>query len=447
MDMPRRSRGLSRRSVLAKLGVAAAASPFVPLLNASGQETTAPLRLILFFTPHGTIDSAWRPTGTETSFTVGPILTPLRPFIDKKKVVVLSGLDMIRGSGPGAAHTLGPALLWTGSGLMPGDFQRADCSGGCTFGWNIGPSVDQVIARRIGGKTSYASLELGVSSGSGSHTGSRTIYAGPAQPRTPQVNPFTLAANLFTGANKAYAQLSAERRSTIDLLEPELDALRTKIGSDDREKLESHLGAIRALEKRLSAKADGVGGPALGPAVNPSSTANVPVVTDAQMQIMARAAASDLTRVMSLQFRVGENDTMSYPWLGVSELHHHISHAGDADVVAREKMVKIYTWYATMFGKLLGYLDAIPEGNGTVLDNSIVVWGSELGKGNTHDFRRTPFVFAGGAGGKVKGGRYLELPRGTSHSRLLVSLCHLMGLGDVQTFGKNDNGTGPLARL
>jgi hypothetical protein len=181
--------------------------------------------------------------------------------------------------------------------------------------------------------------------------------------------------------------------------------------------------------------------------VNSGSNENAPVVTDAHMQIMARAAACDLTRVMSLQYRVGENDNNPYPWLGVTDGHHTLTHAGDNDLVARDKLIKIYAWYAEMFGKLLGYLDAIPEAGGTVLDNSIVVWGSELGKGNSHDFRRTPFVFAGRAGGKVAGGRYLELPRGTSHSRLLVSMCQLMGLGDITTFGKNDNGTGPLTQL
>jgi hypothetical protein len=185
----------------------------------------------------------------------------------------------------------------------------------------------------------------------------------------------------------------------------------------------------------------------LGPAVNVGSNDNAPTVTDAQMQVMARLAACDITRVMSLQYRVGENDGNPYPWLGITEGHHTLSHAGDDDTVSRDKLIKIYTWYAEMFGKLLGYLDAIPEAGGTVLDNSIVVWGSELGKGNTHDFRRTPFVFGGCAGGKVAGGRYLELPKGTSHSRLLVSMCQLMGLNDVVSFGKNDNGMGPLAGL
>ncbi len=437
----------TRRSFLQALGVSGAAAPFIPLLDAHAQEV--PKRLVLFFTPHGTIDSAWKPTGTETAFTVGPILAPLQPLIDKKKVNILSGLDIYQGTGPGAPHTKGPPLLWTASPLMDGTFVREDGSGGRTFGWNSAPSVDQVVAKRVAMNvtTPYPSLELGVSSG-GSFPGARMSYSAPSQPRTPQSNPYTLVGNLFAGGNnKAYEQLRAERRSTIDLLKPELDAIKGKVGGEDRLKIDAHLSSIRGIETRLAATATTCTGPNLGTPVNTGALASIPALVDAQMQIMARALACNLTRVISLQYRVGENDGNPYPWLGVNDGHHSLSHAADADMVARDKLIKIYTWYAQKFADLLTYLDAIPEAGGTVLDNSLVVWGSELGKGNSHDFRRAPFVVGGRAGGKVAGGRYLEYPRGTNHCRLLVSMCQLMGLTDVQTFGSNDNGTGPLARL
>lgn len=442
-DKPRNDR-FARRRFLSRLGVAAAASPFVPLLNASGQEG-APKRLVLFFTPHGTIWNAWKPKGTETDFTLGPILAPLERH--KKKLVVLAGLE-IKAPGVGAPHTKGPPLLWTASPLLEEQtFIRADGSGGRYFGWNSGPSVDQVIAKVVGGRTPYRSLELGVRSG-GNHPGSRMIYTGPRQPVPPEPSPYAAVDRLFAAGGKGFDQLRAERKSSIDLLKAELDALKPRAGRDDRAKLDAHLESIRAIETRLDVMPSGVCTPPMvGTRMDHNAAANVPTMFDRQMDILAAALACDLTRVASLQYRVGENDNDRYTWLEIAhEGHHLITHATDDNVAEVANMTKIYAWYADRFAYLLDRLDSVREGNGTLLDNSLVVWGSELGKGNSHAFVNTPFVLAGGGAGAVKTGRFLDHTR-VEHNRLLVALCNGMGLPDVTSFGATDTGKGPLPRL
>src|SRR5262245_29475476 len=184
----------ARRRLLQAMGLPAVASPFLPLLNASGRERVFPKRLVLFFTPHGTIWEHWKPEGTETKFQLGRILKPLERH--QRRLNVIAGLQ-VRAPGVGAPHTKGPAILWTGSPLLNDKtFVRSDASGGLYFGWNSGPSVDQVIAREIGGATPYRSLELGVRSGI-SHPGSRMIYAGPRQPVPPESNPWGVLGRVF----------------------------------------------------------------------------------------------------------------------------------------------------------------------------------------------------------------------------------------------------------
>lgn len=164
------------------------------------------------------------------------------------------------------------------------------------------------------------------------------------------------------------------------------------------------------------------------------------------MDLIAASLACDLTRVASLQYTVGDNDYGTYSWLGITrEGHHPLTHAGDSDVQAKEDLTKIYTWYAERFAYLLDKLDAVKEGSGTLLDNTLVIWGSELGKGNSHSFDNTPFVVAGGAGGRVRTGRFLQFNK-VPHNRLLVGALNAF---DVQTdtFGKTDTGKGPLTGL
>jgi hypothetical protein len=435
---------MNRRQFLGRVGATAAVAPFVPLFDAHAQ--SGPKRLILLFTPHGTLYELWKPTGTETAFTLPPLLAPLARF--QKKIVVLGGIAM-PDKGVGAPHTKGLPLIYTASTLLEDmTFIRGDGSGGRYFGWNSGPSVDQFILQKTGAKTAYPSLELGVRSG-GSHPASRMIFAEAKRPLGPEQNPYSFYDRLFTNKGDA---LRAERHSAIDSVRADLTALRTRLAAEDRPKLDAHLDAVRAVEKRLDVNNSQCLGMPMpmalgGTRLDPNAADNTPWTVDRQFELMTLAMACDATRFASLQFTVGDNDNSTYKWLGISDQgHHSLTHAPDTDMNAHAELQKIYTWYADRFAYLLERLDSVPEGNGTMLDNSLVVWGSELGKGNSHSFSNTPFVLAGGAGGALKTGRFLDYPKGTTHNRLLVSICNMFGV-PVDKFGNTDPAAGPLPRL
>jgi hypothetical protein len=432
--------------MLQALGLPALAAPFLPLQNASGREGVAPKRLVLFFTPHGTIWEHWKPTGTESAFTLPRILAPLRRH--QRRINVLANLEILA-PGVGAPHTKGPAIVWTGAPLASDrTFVRRDGSGGTYFGWNTGPSIDQVIAGRIGDRTPYRSLELGVRSGA-THPGSRMIYAGPSQPLAPEANPVALFGRLFGGHDAAYDRLRAARKSTIDVLKADLDAFAAQAAGDDRQKLEQHLAAVRGIEARLEQPPVACRkAPRRLRTLDANAPENTPAILDLQIDLLTAALACDVTRVASLQYRVGENDNDRYTWLGIEhEGHHMLTHSGDSNEKERENLTRIYTWYAERFAHLLDRLASVREGNGTLLDNTLVVWGSELGKGNSHAFDRVPFVTAGACGGAVRTGRFLDLPERTPHNRLLVSMAHALGVTDLARFGSTDPGAGPLPGL
>jgi hypothetical protein len=418
---------LSRRALLASLGAGAIAlSPFVPLLNAGGTEAAMPKRLVLFFTPHGTIWDAWRPTGGGTNFTLGPILAPLARH--QQKITVFDGIQIV-GNGDFAGHTPASVHLWTGSYLS------AAANG--SYGWNTGPSIDQVIANQVGGLTAYPSLQLGDSSG-GTYPGSRIIYADVAKPLDPMQDPAAAFKQLFTPKS---GQAVSERLASLGVINAELSSLRPQIATADRFKVDAHLDALSAIQKRLQLTAQACQGPSPAPGTDNS----IPTVITEQMDILAAALACDLTRIASLQLTFADNDGNVYTWLGITDNGHHpLSHQPDSDNNAKAELTKIYTWYADRFSYLLDKLDAIPEGSGTLLDNTLVVWGTELGTGNTHSGSPTPFVVAGGGGLGVTGGRYVKYANMVNHQRLLVSIANAMGLTQMTKFGNLDTGSGPL---
>jgi hypothetical protein len=411
------------------------------LHSASAQEATFPQRLILFWTPHGTVYDAWRPTGSESAFTLGPILQPLAPF--QSRLCVLDGLDITHSAVPAPPHTEGIGLVWTGSHLGAGTrFMTQEYP----HDWVEGPSVDQVVASRIGTTTPYKSLEFGVDPGGNSPV-ARMIYAGAGQPLQPESDAGRAFDRLFAGVNLddaarlEFERARDERRSVLGLVSSQATRARDRVSMDDRFKLQAHLDGLSALEKRLD-----VARPADCRAPTLEGGSGEPWQLQQQFDVMAAALSCDMTRVASMQFIFGDNDGHVYDWLGIARGHHDITHEGDSNLEARGQLVQISTWYAEQLAYLLRALDAIPEGAGTVLDNTLVVWGSELGTGNSHSFEQVPFVLAGGAAGRLRMGRYLQYG-GEAHNRMLVSICHAMGLTDVTSFGTTDGGTGPLSGL
>ena len=335
-----------RRTFLTGLGLAGL-SPFIPLLNASGQEATFPKRLVLFFTPHGTLFDSWIPTGTEANFTLGPILQSLQPL--QNKVNVLAGVSM-HDVGVGAPHTKGPSLLWSGSPLlMDMTFTRSDGTGGRYFGWNSSESVDQTISKRIGTTTAYQSLEFGVRCQS-SAPAMRMIYTGPKAPKDPMVDPWAAYTRLFAGHTDVQG---LERKSALDLVAAELSELSTRVAKEDQMKVQAHLASIRTTEMRMAQTAPSCNGPALGPMVDPQQEPNTPAVFTSQMDLLVSALACDMTRVASMQYTIGDNDETVYSWLGITaDRFHDITHAADNDLGTRAKLLKVYTWFAQQFAAL-----------------------------------------------------------------------------------------------
>jgi hypothetical protein len=461
----RRAARWRRRELLAGLG----SLGLVPLLGdrfARAQAPGAsPRRVVIFYTPNGTVGPEWRPRGGETDFTLGRILTPLAPW--RSRLLVLGGVDMaLAEAGFGSHHTRGIGGLLTGRRILMGNFRSA---GPPTAGWAGGVSIDQHIgqhlARTPGAATRFRTLELGVRVIDAEVRG-RLSYLGPNQPVPPMESPYEVFDRIFGGGqapapgpvapgDARAERLRAQRKSVLDFLGQELAAVRAHVGVDDRARVDAHLEAVRDIERRLQVDAAASGGtaarcatPAQAPRLDVMATENLPAVGRLQMDLLAAALACDLVRVATLQWTHAESN-QTFPFLGVGGQHHAMSHAGDGDAAAQESLTKINVFYAEQLRYLIETLSRYPEGERTLLDNTVVLWAIEIGKGNNHAHRDLPFLLAGSCGGAFRTGRFLDFQaRGRSqpHNNLLVSLASAMGLPDA-TFGDPEHCTGPLPDL
>jgi uncharacterized protein DUF1552 len=454
--------GFSRRGLLKSLGMSAALAPFLPILNASGQEPRRPKRLLLIFTPDGSADSDgpegpvdWKPVGSETAFTLHRIHEPLAPL--QSKIVIPWGLKM-SAAGAGEQHAYGSAGLWTGATLHdPQDGADFDGGNGHRTGWGSGPSVDQIVAAGFGAnapyaraaddpmqETPYRTLELGVQCGQ-PHSVYRTIYKGDSQPIHPEVNPVAAFTRLFSGPvgdPDALERIKAEQRSILDLLKGDLARVRTKISTEEAPKLDAHLEGLRKLEQRLDSTVVGACSAPMQPGTSTGrdNNANYPTEIASMFDIMVHALACDLTRVASVQLSRGFSN-VTHTWLGQTVAHHSTSHE-NAD--NRDKLMAIDNWYATQVVGMLNAMNAISEGNGTLLDNTLVVWGRELGS-TSHRMQPMPLVMAGGGQGALRTGRFIDV-NNEPHAKLLVSICQMMGLSTNGVGDINPN-SGPLTKL
>jgi hypothetical protein len=435
------NRRFSRRNLLGGLGAATVLTPFLPMLESQADTQGFPRRIVFLFSANGTLHERWAPSGSEHDFTLPMLLAPLESY--KDKMIVLDGLRVIR-SGAGDGHQKGMGCMWTGSKLLEsGEFQGGD---GGSAGWCGGISVDQQIANAIGQETPYRSLEFGVQCG-GATVWSRMCYAGPNAPIAPEDNPTAMFDRLFSDLgvdNSVLERIKAERGSVIDLVKDDLTRLETRYSGSDKQKVEAHLDAIRSIENRNNMAPAVCDVPELDLGGDHNANANFPNTSKLMIEQLVMSLACDLTRVASLQWSRSVSNTR-FDWIGVPEGHHDISHWGNSDQSMVDKISAINVWYAEEVKYLLDAMAAVPEGNSTMLDNSIVVWGNELSRGNSHGNHPVPFVTFGSGGGVLETGRVLRYDD-VAHNRFLVSLCNAMGL-DTQSFGDNDPGSGGLAGL
>jgi hypothetical protein len=402
-------------------------------------------RFIGLFSANGTIPSAFFPAGaaSDVPLTLGPILAPLEKH--KDKMLVLKGVHMSSANvpQPGGPHMKGPGAMLTGGKLLAGSFQGA----GGPAGYADRISVDQFIADRIGTSTTFRSLEFGVRSVGGGPL-QVVSYRASNQPNTAVDDPWTMYSRIFANNNLSAAQLQklvAERKGVLDFLKDDVARLRSRVGSNDRARLDAHLGSIAGIEQQLSKATVSCTPPMMPAKTDTHALANFPIMSQLQMDLMLLAQTCGLTRVSTLMW-ANADSWQFFPWIGINEEHHALSHSGDNDAVANDKLVKINTWHATQVAYIFDKLAAVQEiDGGTMLDSTVVLWGNELGVGNNHTYQNIPWVLAGG-GGYFKTGRYLQY-KDQPHNNLLVSVCNAMGLADVTTFGIPELCTGPLAGL
>lgn len=432
----------SRREFLRDLGLSAAALPFVLNLPSLGfaNQTARKQRLVIIFSPNGVVPTTFWPDEEGADFKLKECLSPLEPF--KDRLLTLHGVcDQVRGDGD--SHMRGIGCLLTGVELFPGNIQGGSDT---PAGWSSGLSIDQEIKNFLQAnpatRTRFGSLEYGVMVPKRADTWTRMSYSGPNKPITPIDNPYQMFSKLY-GRMKDQENL----KSILDELQTDLRTLASAVNSEDRQLLEEQTTFVREMELELGSAPPSVGHavPELEPGIK-DETENMPRLSKMQIELMVNSFAADFTRVATLQYTNSVGDA-KMKFIGVDEGHHELSHNADEDVKSQEKLTRINQWYAEQVAYLAKRLAETPEpgGGGSLLDNTLIVWTNELGKGNSHTLDDIPFVLVGN-GLDFKMGRSLKFGR-TPHNRLLMSLAH--GFGHrIDRFGNPDFcGAGVLSNL
>lgn len=431
----------TRRGFLCDLGLRAAALPFILNLPSLGfaNQTRRKQRMVVIFSPNGIVPKAFWPDEEGSEFCMKEILQPLAPFQDR--TLILNGIsDKIRGDGDG--HMRGIGCLLTGIELFPGNIQGGSDT---PAGWASGLSIDQEIKNHLQAdaatKTRFGSLEFGVMVGERADTWTRMVYAGANKPIAPIDDPYQMFAKMY-GETKDRETLA----SVLDDLKDDLKKLGASVGAEDRRLLDEHATFVREMEADLRAAAAARAGhdvPEIELGVKRQND-NMPRLSKLQIDLMVNSFANDFSRVATLQYTNSVGGA-KMRWLGVEEGHHDLSHEPDTNTAAQEKLTKINHWFCEQMAYLAKRLDETPEpgGSGSMLDNTLIVWTNELGKGNSHTMDSIPFVLVGN-GLDLKMGRSLKFNK-TPHNRLLLSLAHGFG-HEITKFGNRDHcAAGPLS--
>jgi hypothetical protein len=429
----------SRREFIRDLGIGAAALPFLgnlPSLGFANQQRRKQ-RLVVMFSPNGIVPKNFWPDEEGGKLTLKEILQPLAPFQDR--MLTLRGVcDRVRGDGD--AHMRGMGCLLTGIELFPGNIQGGSDT---PAGWAKGISIDQEIKNHLqkdaATRTRFGSLEFGVMVPDRADTWTRMSYAGANQPIAPIDNPYQMFAKLYGRAKDREAL-----KSVLDDVQGDLKKIGGAVSAEDRRLLDEHAAFVREMEKELKEKDPTVGHavPEPEPGVRKEND-NIPRISKMQIDLMVNAFSADFARVATLQYTNSVGGARMR-WLGIEEGHHELSHLPDSDAKGQEKLTKITRWLCEEMAYLAKRLAETPEpgGQGSLLDNTLIVWTNELGQGNSHTLDNIPWVLVGN-GLDFKMGRSLKYQR-QPHNRLLLALAHGMG-HHIDKFGNpNFCGGGPL---
>ena len=452
---------ITRRTALRGLGTALALpwlDSMLPSLARGAAEagagvaatTASPLRMAFLYVPNGVHMEDWTPTAEGDNFSLPSTLEPLAAF--KNDLCVLTGLTQKKafanGDG-GGDHARALASFLTG--VQARKTHGADIRAGI--------SADQVAANAVGRFTRFPSLELGCDAGLQSGNcdsgyscaySSNISWKGESTPMAKEVNPKSAFERLFTNGRpgeSAQARAKRERynQSVLDFVRDDAQSLRAKLGISDQRKLDEYLTAVRELESRIARAArietadpgDAVGGLPRPAGIPKDYSEHIRLMED----VMVLAFQTDVTRISTMVI-ANEGSNRSYPFIDVPEGHHDLSHHG-GDAKKHEKIKKIDRFNVTQFAHLLGRLKGIREGEGTLLDNCMVIYGSGIGDGNRHNHDDLPILLAGRGAGSVKPGRHIKYETGTPLNNLYLSLLDCMGV-KCEALG---DGNGRLPKL
>jgi hypothetical protein len=362
----------------------------------------------------------------------------------------------------GSEHARGTGGMLTARPLNAGG--EFESFGNTTSGWGSGQSIDQYLAEQLAPPTTFKSLQVGVHVRD-TEVRARIAYSASNRPIPPREDPEDVYQALFGAAmpsvpgggnDPALERLWAQRKSVFDLTRAETNRVMQLVGSEDRAKLDAHLTAMREVEQRLVGTPGMPGpGPAPGASCSPPTLAEVDLGVDdqyeqagrLQMDLAAAALACDQTRILTFQWSYAESEHL-FQFLGHSGNHHVISHDFSSSGANFEAYNAIQTWYAEQLAYFLGKLESYQEGDRTLLDNTLLLWATEIGESTQHDLTMMPYVLAGSAGGKIRAGRLLDFEQNRrDNNQMLVSIAHALGAADLQSFGDESGATGPLPGL
>lgn len=442
-------KAIPRRTFLRGLGATVALpllDGMVPAFASSLDSTsTPPVRLSIVYMPNGSIMDKWTPAAEGSAFQFSPILEPLAPFRDR--LLVLSGLHN-RPAEPLPGETAGGHARPAASYLTGVHLGKSE---------ELGISVDQIAAKELGKNTPLPSLELsldqralvGGNDNADSDAYLNTLsWRGAKTPVPVENNPRAMFERLFgatdTSNPAVRRRLLQRNRSILDSVTEEVSGLVRGVGPGDRAKLTDYLDSVRDVERSIQ-KAEELASRELPVVKRP---AGIPDKYDEYAQLMfdllILAYRSDLTRVSSLMLGIEKSDRI-YREIGIDEAHHALSHHnGNTDMVG--KMVQIGAFHSRMFAYYLDKMRSTPDGDGSLLDHSVILYGSSMGDGSMHSPKNLPTLLAGGASGQLKGGRHLRYDADTPHTNLLLSVLELVGVR-VDKFGDSTSKLEQLSLL
>ncbi|MGA3205102.1 MAG: DUF1552 domain-containing protein [Bryobacteraceae bacterium] len=434
---------LSRRTLLRGLGVSIALPVLDSMLPAFAPAKKAPLRMLFNYVPNGIVMEDWTPAAGSSLVDLPRILQPMSAYRDK--MMVISGLMQksgnANGDGPGD-HARAAATYLTG--VHAKKTQGADIY--------VGTSMDQVAAEKVGGATRFPSLELTCEDGrmvGGCDSGYSCAYSNSISwrsattPNPPELNPRAAFERLFGASDEDPETRKKNRRydrSILDGVMEDTKNLERDLGPSDRRKIDEYMSSVREIEARIQK----------------TETDNKEVVPQMDKPVAAPADLSDHARLMYDLMRVAfqtdmtriatfmvtrEGSSRTYREIDLPEAHHPLTHhQGNPEMI--EKVYRINRYHMEMFAEFIGKMAKTPDGDGSLLDHSMIVYGAGLADGNKHEHVNLPVLIAGGACGTIKTGRHLELEK-TPINNLYVSMLDRMGV-PVESLGDS---TGPLREL